>query len=427
MSAGVYLLLGVFALTVVLDTPIALGLVVASLVYLSVFDTAPMMVAAQQYVSGLDSFTLLAIPLFILAARLMNSAGLTQRIVRLCAAIVGDIQGGLAIVAVLACLMFGALSGSGVADVIAIGGLLLPAMARAGYDKGFSCALVGSAGATSTIIPPSIVLIVYGTITDTSVGKLFLAGIVPGILLGLSLIVVAVWQSRKHGWSGGQPFTWTELRASFIDALPALLVPVLIVGGIRFGVFTATEAACSAIVYALLVGFFWYRTLTFKEVWANLKDTGEGSSAILLLIGASGLFAWILVAEQVPQLLSTLLVELTDSKIVVLLLLTVILLLLGTFMEAIPVIIIVAPVVMPVLAHYGIDPVHFGILLSINMAIGANTPPVGVDLMAACKIGGINMMQTLRPLSWMMLAMTAVMLLLTFVPELVLFLPRSVE
>ncbi|KGD86788.1 C4-dicarboxylate ABC transporter permease [Achromobacter sp. RTa] len=427
MSSGALFLMGVFTVTVLIDMPIAFGLVLSCLAYLAVYDSAPMMVAAQQYVVGLDSFTLLAIPLFILAAQLMNGAGLTQRIVRLCAAIVGDIKGGLAVVAVLACLMFGALSGSGVADVVAIGSLLLPAMARSGYDKGFSCALVGSAGATSTIIPPSIVLIVYGTITDTSVGKLFLAGIVPGILLGLSLIGVAIWQARKHNWAGGQPFSWPELRAAAVDALPALMVPVLIIGGIRFGIFTATEAASSAIVYALLIGFFWYRTLSLKSLWDNLKSTGESSASILLIIGASGLFAWVLVAEQVPQALSSLLVDWTDSRVAVLLVLTVVLLLLGTFMEAIPVIIIVAPVVMPVLAHYNIDPVHFGILLSINMAIGANTPPVGVDLMAACKIGGINMMQTLRPLSWMMLAMTAVMLLLTFVPELVLFLPRHVQ
>lgn len=427
MSMGALFLMGVFTVTVLIDMPIAFGLVLSCLVYLAVYDTAPMMLAAQQYVSGLDSFTLLAIPLFILAAQLMNGAGLTQRIVRLCAAIVGDIRGGLAVVAVLACLMFGALSGSGVADVVAIGSLLLPAMARAGYDKGFSCALVGSAGAASTIIPPSIVLIVYGTITDTSVGKLFLAGIIPGILLGGALIVVAVWQARKHNWSGGAPFSWGELRASLVEAVPALMVPVLIIGGIRLGIFTATEAASSAIVYALLIGFFWYRTLSLRSVWNSLKSTGEGSASILLLIGASALFAWILVAEQVPQALSQLLVNWTDSKTAVLLVLTVALLLLGTFMEAIPVIIIVAPVVMPVLAHYQIDPVHFGILLSINMAIGANTPPVGVDLMAACRIGGINMMQTLRPLSWMMLAMTAVMLLLTFVPELVLFLPRNVQ
>lgn len=427
MSTGALFLMGMFMLTMLIDLPIVYGMVLSGLAYLAIFDTAPFAVAAQQYVAGLDSFTLLAIPLFILAAHLMTGAGLTQRIVRLCAAIVGDIKGGLAVVAVMACLLFGALSGSGVADVLAIGGLLLPAMTRAGYDKGFSCALVGCAGTTATIVPPSIVLIIYGTTTDTSVGKLFMAGIVPAVLLSLSLIGIAVWQSRKYGWSGGRPFEWQELRAAFVDALPALMVPVLIIGGIRLGVFTATEAASSAIAYALLIGLFWYRSLSLRAIWQSLKTAGEGSSSILLMIGASGFFAWILVAEQVPQALATLLADWTDSRNTVLLLLTAVLLLLGTFMEAIPIIIIVAPVVMPVLAHYQIDPVHFGILLTINMAIGAVSPPVGVDLMAACRVGGITMMQTLRPLTWMMLAMVGVLLLVTFVPELVMFLPRHVQ
>lgn len=427
MSSGALFLMGAFMLTMLVDLPIVYGMVLSGLAYLMLFDAAPVAVAAQQYVSGLDSFTLLAIPLFILAAQLMNGAGLTQRIVRLCAAIVGDIKGGLAVVAVMSCLVFGALSGSGVADVVAIGSLLIPAMGRAGYDKGFSCALVGCAGTTATIVPPSIVLIIYGTTTNTSVGKLFMAGIVPAVLLSLSLIVIAVWQARKYNWSGGKPFEWGELRAALVDALPALMVPVLIIGGIRLGVFTASEAASSAIAYSLLIGLFWYRTLSLATIWQSLKAAGEGSSSILLMIGASGLFAWILVAEQVPQALAALLSNWTDSRTTVLLLLTVVLLLLGTFMEAIPIIIIVAPVVMPVLAHYQIDPVHFGILLTINMAIGAVSPPVGVDLMAACKVGGITMMQTLRPLAWMMLAMVGVLLLVTFVPELVMFLPRHVQ
>ncbi|AEI81573.1 tripartite ATP-independent periplasmic (TRAP-type) transporter large permease protein (plasmid) [Cupriavidus necator N-1] len=419
--------MGVFMLTMLVDLPIVYGMVLSGLAYLALFDAAPVAVAAQQYVSGLDSFTLLAIPLFILAAQLMNGAGLTQRIVRLCAAIVGDIKGGLAVVAVMSCLVFGALSGSGVADVVAIGSLLLPAMARAGYDKGFSCSLVGCAGTTATIVPPSIVLIIYGTTTNTSVGKLFMAGIVPAVLLSLSLIVIAVWQARKYNWSGGKPFEWAELRASLVDSLPALMVPVLIIGGIRLGVFTASEAASSAIAYSLLIGLFWYRTLSLSAIWKSLKSAGEGSASILLMIGASGFFAWILVAEQVPQALASLLANWTDSRTTVLLLLTAVLLLLGTFMEAIPIIIIVAPVVMPVLAHYQIDPVHFGILLTINMAIGAVSPPVGVDLMAACKVGGITMMQTLRPLTWMMLAMVGVLMLVTFVPDLVMFLPRHVQ
>ena len=337
MTPGVATLLGIFAVTVVLDMPIAFGLALASVAYLLIFETAPLMVAAQQLVAGLDSFTLLAIPLFLLAAQLMNAAGLTMRIVRLCSAAVGDIKGGLAVVAVLASMLFGALSGSGVADVVAIGSVILPAMYRSGYGKGFSCALLGCAGSLGTVIPPSIVMIVYGTTTNTSVGKLFIAGIVPGL------------------------------------------------------------------------------------------QTGETSASILLIVGSAALFAWILVSEQVPQALAQALTQWTSSGTAVLLLITVVLLLLGTFMETIAIIIIVAPVVMPAIQHYGIDPVHFGILLTINLAIGANTPPLGVDLMAACRIGGITMMQALAPLAWMLAAMMLVLMLVTFVPELALFLPRQMQ
>lgn len=427
MSIGIITLLVTFALTILVDIPIAFGLALSSVVYLLIFDVAPMMVAAQQIVSGMDSFTLLAIPLFLLAAQLMNSAGLTEKIIKLCSAMVGDIKGGLAVVAVLASMLFGALSGSGVADVIAIGSVLLPAMYRSGYDKGFSCALMGCAGSLGVVIPPSIVMIVYGTTTNTSVGKLFLGGIVPGILLGSALIAVVLWQSRKHNWTGGAPFDQATFFVALKEALPALLVPVLIIGGIRFGIFTATEAAASAIVYALLIGSLVYRQLSFGIVWKCLRGTAETSASILLIIGAAGLFAWILVGEQVPQMLAQLLTEWTSSKTAVLLLITLVLLVLGSFMETIAVIIIVAPVVMPAIHQYGIDPVHFGIILTINLAIGANTPPLGVDLMAACRIGGISMVQSLKPLAVMLGAMIAVLLLLTFVPQIVLFLPQYVS
>lgn len=427
MTPGVLTLLTIFAVTVLLDIPIAFGLALASVAYLLIFETAPLMVAAQQLVAGLDSFTLLAIPLFLLAAQLMNSAGLTDRIIRLCSALVGDVKGGLAIVVVLASMLFGALSGSGVADVVAIGSVTLPAMYRSGYGKGFSCALLGCAGSLGTVIPPSIVMIVYGTITNTSVGKLFLGGIVPGILLGSALIAVAIWQSRRHGWAGGEAFDARRLVVAFKDALPALMVPVLIIGGIRFGVFTATEAASSAIVYALLVGFLIYRQLDWTTIWQCLKRTGETSASILLIVGSAGLFAWILVSEQVPQSLALLLSQWTSSAAAVLLAITAVLLILGTFMETIAIIIIVAPVVMPAIQRFGIDPVHFGILLTINLAIGANTPPLGVDLMAACRIGGISMMDTLKPLAAMLGAMLLVLLLVMFVPDVALFLPRRME
>jgi len=427
MTLGALTLVGVFALAILIDIPIAFGLILAVLSYLLMFGAAPMMVSAQQFVAGMESFTLLAIPLFVMAAQLMNHAGLTQRLVRLCMALVGDIRGGLAVVAVLACMMFGALSGSGVADVIAIGSMLLPAMHRSGYHRGFSSALVGTASSIGTVIPPSIVMIVYGTTSNTSVGKLFMGGVIPGLLLTMALVGVAIFVSRRHGWSGGAKPEPGERWQAFIGALPALLVPVLIIGGIRFGVFTPTEAAASAIVYALIVGALVYRSLSLKAIVDSVIATAETSGAILVIIGAAGMFAWGLTYEQVPQAIAALIGEITDSRHGVLLLLTLVLLVLGSFMESIAIIIIVTPIVMPLLSQYGIDPVHFGVLLTVNLAIGANTPPLGVDLMAACRIAGISVMESLRPLALMLGAMIAVLMLITFVPEIVLFLPNLME
>ncbi|WP_348815070.1 TRAP transporter large permease [Halomonas sp. H10-59] len=427
MTLGALTLVGVFALAILIDIPIAFGLILAVLSYLLMFGAAPMMVSAQQFVAGMESFTLLAIPLFVMAAQLMNHAGLTQRLVRLCMALVGDIRGGLAVVAVLACMMFGALSGSGVADVIAIGSMLLPAMQRSGYHRGFSSALVGTASSIGTVIPPSIVMIVYGTTSNTSVGKLFMGGVIPGLLLTLALVGVAIYVSRRNGWSGGTRPEPGERKRAFIAALPALLVPVLIIGGIRFGVFTPTEAAASAIVYALIVGTLVYRSLSLRDIVDSVIATAETSGAILVIIGAAGMFAWGLTYEQVPQAIATLIGEITDSRYGVLLLLTVVLLVLGSFMESIAIIIIITPIVMPLLVPYGIDPVHFGVLLTVNLAIGANTPPLGVDLMAACRIAGISVMESLRYLGLMLGAMVAVLLLITFVPDIVLFLPNLME
>jgi len=427
MTNGALTLLAVFAICLLIDVPIAFGLLVAAITYLLIFDAAPLMVAAQQYVAGMHSFTLLAIPLFVLAAQLMNRVGLTGRIVNLCMALVGNKPGGLAVVAVLACMMFGALSGSGVADVVAIGSMLIPAMRKEGYAPGFSAALVGTSSSLGTVIPPSIVMIVYGTTSNTSIGKLFMGGIIPGLLLALGLIIVAVYLSKRHGWAGGRSFTTLEKRKAWLESLPALMVPVMIIGGIRFGVFTPTEAAVSAIIYSLVLGFVIYRCLSLRDVWLSLRETAETSGAILLIIAAAGLFAWGLSYEEVPQAVATLIADITDSRTTVLLMLMAMVLVLGTFMESIAIIIIITPIVLPLLMQYNIDLVHFGVLLTVNLAIGANTPPLGIDLMAASRIAGVNTAETLKPLSLMLLSMIAVMMLIAFVPEIVLFLPNLME
>lgn len=421
MSSSLLVLLAGFGVLVLLDAPIAVALGLASILYLTITDLAPLIVVAQRSVAGIDSFTLLAIPLFLFAGLLMVHGGLAPRIVALFSALVGQRKGGLAVVMIAACMLFGSLSGSGVADVVAIGTMMMPALKDKGYAPGYSAAALGCAGSLGTVIPPSIVLIVYGATTNTSIGKLFVASIVPGILLGLGLMVVAWLIARRKGWGGGEPFSFANLATAFRGAALALLAPVLVVGGIRSGFFTPTEAASIAVVYALFIGFFVYRELTLAIVFRLLRDTAEMTGAILLVIAAASVFGWILAAEQVPQLAVSLISGATESATIALFALMSVVLVLGTFMESIAIILILAPVFMPVLATYGIDPVYFGVLLTINLAIGANTPPLGIDLMAACRTGGIPLSDSFGYLVPFLGVMVGVLILLVLAPQLVLF------
>ena len=268
-------------------------------------------------------------------------------------------------------------------------------------------------------------MIVYGVATSTSIGQLFMAGIIPGILSGLALMAVAWFHARRHGWGGTERFTWSELLAALKSSALALVAPILIVGGIRSGAFTATEAGGIGVAYALVVGLFVTRTMDFGDIWDELKRAAEISGAILLVIATASLFGWILAAERTPQLVGQWMVSITDSRFVVLLLLMALLLILGTFMETIAIILILAPIFSALFARYGIDPVHFGLLLTLNLAIGANTPPLGIDLMAACRVAGIPMSESFRYLGPFLLAMIAVMLLVLFVPSLATWLPRT--
>lgn len=423
MSIALILLLVCFVVLVLIDAPIAVALGLSSMLYLLVADISPMIVVAQRAVAGINSFTLLAIPLFLLAGLLMVHGGLAPRIIALCSALIGRRTGGLAIVMIVACMMFGSLSGSGVADVVAIGTMMLPAMRAQGYHPGFSAAALGCAGSLGTVIPPSIVLIVYGTATNSSIGQLFVAAIIPGILLGLGLILVAWCISCRNGWQGGEPFSWHSLGLAAKESILAMLAPVIIVGGIRFGIFTPTEAAGIGVAYALFIGIFVYRALSLKTLMSLLRETTEMTGVILLVIASASVFGWILAAEQVPQMAVAGITAATESGTVALVLMMMILLILGTFMESIAIILILAPVFIPILAHYGIDPVYFGILLTINLAIGANTPPLGIDLMAACRVGKIPLSAAFGYLIPFLGVMVGVLMLLVLVPEIVTELP----
>jgi len=407
-----------------INIPLALSIGLSSLVYILLTQTIPLTLIAQRMVAGVDSFPLLAIPFFLFAGSLMAEAKITPRIMQLANAFVGKIKGGLAMVMVSSCMLFGAISGSGVADVVAIGSILLPAMKKSGYKPEFSVSLLGCSGALATIIPPSVVMVILGVTTGTSIGKLFLGGIIPGIITGFSLMILAYFFSIKREDEQEKPFSLRKILYAFKDAFLSLMMPLIIIGGILTGVFTPTEAAIAAVVYALFLGIFIYRTIKINQLPGMILSTVETSATILFIIASASIFGWVLAAEQIPQHFANGLFSLTNNYYLVIFLINIMLLILGMFMETIAIIIIVVPVLMPVINSIGMDPVHFGVMLAVNLAIGANTPPVGVDLLAACRIGGVNLEGTLKYVASFVGVMIVALILITLFPPLVLFVPN---
>ena len=417
-------LIGSFFLAVTLGIPISMSIGVSAVLYLLCYGSISLAVIAQQMTLGIDSFPLLAIPLFLLAGMIMSEANITTRIIGFANALVGRITGGLAMVMVISCMFFGAISGSGVADVTAIGSLMLPAMDQQGYKKGLSASLLGCAGSLGTVIPPSIVMIILGVTTGTSIGKLYLGGFIPGVFTGFCLMALAWVYAKRMHLPPGEPFAVGKVVTAFRQAFLSLLTPVIIIGGIITGVFTATEAAAAASAYALVLGLFVYRSLKLSQLPGIFLRVAETTGIILFIISAAALFGWILAAEQIPQRLAAFFLSISQNYYVLLILINVLLLILGTFMETIAIIIIVVPVLMPLVTSLGMDPIHFGVMVTVNMAIGANTPPVGVDLIAACKVGQTTLDDAM-PYIWpFVAAMTVALICVTFIPPLVTFIPQ---
>jgi tripartite ATP-independent transporter DctM subunit len=418
-------LIGSFFLAVALGVPISVSIGLSAVLYVMVYAGVSPAIIAQQMTLGIDSFPLLAIPLFLLAGMIMSEADITTRIIAFADALVGRIAGGLAMVMVISCMFFGAISGSGVADVTAIGSLLLPAMEKQGYRKGLSASLLGCAGSLGTVIPPSIVMIILGVTTGTSIGKLYLGGVIPGVFTGACLMALAWVYAKRMNLPPGEAFSLRKVAATFRRAFLSLLTPVIIIGGIISGVFTATEAAAVASAYALALGMAIYRTLSLRQLWNIFLHVALTTGVILFIISAAALFGWILAAEQIPQRMADFFLSVTRNYYALLALINVLLLILGTFMETIAIIIIVVPVLMPLVTGLGMDPVHFGVMVTVNMAIGANTPPVGVDLIAACKVGRTSLDEAM-PYIWPFVgAMTLALAFITFFPQLVTYLPRT--
>ena len=417
-------LLGVLFGGIFIGIPIAFSIAVSGMAYLLFESTVPLLVVAQRMVVGVDSFTLLAIPLFVLAGALMAEGDITPRIMRFASSMVGHIPGGLAMVMVVSCMLFGAISGSGVADVVAIGSILLPAMKQQGYKQPFSAALLGCSGALGTIIPPSIVMVVLGVSMGTSIGKLFLGGVIPGILTGLGLMVTSYFISLREDYPRLEKAPWSEVFESFRAAILPLLTPAIIIGGILKGIFTATEAGGVAAFYALLLSMFVYRKLTWRRFFEICLETARTSAVVLFLIAAASLFGWVLAAENIPQMVANAMLSISTNYWVVLLMFNALLLLLGMFMETIAIVLIVVPIFFPILTQMGVDPVHLGVMVCVNLAIGANTPPLGVDLLAACKVADIPYDSSFRYLLPFVGSMILALVLIIAFPAIVTFLPN---
>ena len=417
------LLFGYFALFLFMGVPIAICLGLATLATIICADTLPVNYIAQIPFTSIDSMPIMAIPFFIAAGVFMGAGGLSKRLLALADYMLGSLPGGIALASIAASMFFAAISGSGPATVAAIGMLTIPAMIQRGYDKLFACSVVASAGAIGVMIPPSNPFVVYGVTAQASIGKLFLGGIIPGVLTGLVLMIFTYLYSKKRGWMGMEQERSPVLLVRAIwDAKWALLVPVIVLGGIYGGIMTPTEAAAVAALYGLIAGLWIYKELTLRSFLDCVVEAGTSSAAIIFLIALATLFGNIMAIEGVPEKIARIILGITEQKILVLLMINVFLLVVGTFMEALAAIVILTPVLLPVVVKLGVDPVHFGIIMVVNLAIGFVTPPVGVNLFVASGIGGAKISELSISILPMLGLMIAVLFLITFIPALPMFL-----
>jgi len=413
---------GVFFVTLLLGVPVAFALALACCAYLLGADV-PWIVIPQKLYAGMDVFVLLCIPGFILAGNLMNASGITGRIVALCNALLGHIRGGLGLANVGASMLFAGISGTAVSDTASIGSVMIPAMTEEGYEPDFACAVTACSSTVGPIIPPSLPMIIAGTLTGLSVGKLFLAGALPGLILGLGLMGVSWLISRRRGHPRHERQSLAQVGRAWRDAGWALGMPVIILAGILGGFVTPTEASIVAVLYALLVGTVVYRTLRLRQVMQVTVDAAVTTASLMVLVGFANLFSWILASEQVPQRLAETMLSLTSNRFLMLGLINLLLLFVGTFMETIAALIILFPVLLSVAQTVGVDPLHFAVIAVLNLVIGLTTPPVGVCLFVASGIGKLSLARLSRAVLPFLGVSLLVLLLVTYVPWISLALP----
>lgn len=419
------LMIIVFFGCMLIGVPMAYSAGLATISYV-LTSGIPLTVLAQQMFVSADNFSMIAIPLFILAGDFMNNGGITKAIMHFARALVGHIRGSLAHVTILANMMFAAMSGSANAACAVMGSMMIPEMKDEGYDDGFACAVTASSSILGPIIPPSIIFVLYGSITGTPVSSLLVAGIVPGALIGLFFMIAAYLFARVHKYPTSAHVSWKERLSAFVHAIPALMAPLIIVGGILSGIFTATEAGAIAALYALIVGFV-TKQLTVKVMWRSVLNAAKVTAAILFMTGTAKAFAWVLTSRQIPQKLAAAIMSISSNQFTFFLLTVLFLLLIGCFIVETASVPILAPIFAPLAAQFGINPVHFGVIFVLLVSVGALTPPVGSMLFVSAKVGETPVTKIIRNLTPFYIALLAALILLIAIPELVTFLPSLVK
>ncbi len=418
-----FIAFGVLILLLVLRVPIAFATGIAALSGIIATNVLPAMVLPQRMFFGVDSFVLIAVPLFILTGKLMEVGGITRDLLNLAKVMVGFLRGGLAYVNIVASMIFAGITGSASADTASVGSILIPTMIKNGYKKDFTVAVTATSSTIGVMIPPSISMVVYGVASSQSVGRLFLGGIIPGILVGLALMAVSYYYAKRDNYPVDERIPVKEAFIIVLKSIPALLSIILVIGGIISGIFTPTEAAGVGVFYSFILGVFYYKELKLRDIPEIIYDVSLTVGMAMLLVGAASALGWLCANQQIPQLLSSAVLSVTDNKFLILLLINLLLLFVGTWLETTAAIIIFTPILLPIVTALGIDPVHFGVIMVVNLAIGLFTPPVGVCLFIACGIANISISKSLKALFPFFVATVLVLLLITYIPQLVMFLP----
>ncbi len=434
MDTPVLIMILTFVVFLILNVPIAVAIAMASFATVlcvsgstGTVDKAMTMIA-QRMATGIDSFSLLAIPFFILSGIFMGRGGIAKRLINFAASLVGRFKGGLAFVNILTCMFFGAISGSAVAAVSSVGGFMIPEMKKKGYDNDFNVAVSTTAATTGLLIPPSNIMIVYALVSGgVSIAAMFMAGFIPGIISGLALMVVAGFISSKRNYGAGKKSSFMEILISFKRAFLSLLLVFIVLGGILKGIFTATEAAAIAVLYSFVLSVFIYREVKVRDIPQILLQCGITTSVVMLLIGTSSAMSWILAYENIPQNVSSALLSLSDNKYLIFLIINILLLFVGTFMDMTPAVLIFTPIFLPVAVELGVHPVHFGIIMIMNLCIGLCTPPVGTALFVGCGVGDTSISRITRPLIPFFIAMILALLAVTYIPFLSLMIPKLLK